>query len=286
MSNKDKVELAAAYALDTVTPEERAEVDEILAGSDTDSYELAVNLEEFTQTATRLGLAAAPVEPPASLKASLLAAIATTPQITPTQDSDPADASTTAVQEPGDIHPIADAPQLAVDVDASRTPGGPKADEAQRRWFSRPAAVLTSVAAAAVLVVGGVFAVQAIVPTAPSGPAAVLAQLYEAPDLGKATAELAQGGSATLVYSAELGRSALLVDGLEELPEGKTYELWYINEANGAVPAGTFEPSSGGASVQVLDGSFTPGDVVGVTVEPEGGSEQPTTDPILAVQSV
>jgi anti-sigma-K factor RskA len=33
----------------------------------------------------------------------------------------------------------------------------------------------------------------------------------------------------------------------------------------------------------VLEGSFTPGVAVGVTVEPEGGSPQPTTEPIVVI---
>jgi hypothetical protein len=36
----------------------------------------------------------------------------------------------------------------------------------------------------------------------------------------------------------------------------------------------------------VLDGSMLPGDSIGVTVEPEGGSDAPTTEPVVAVTTV
>ena len=62
------------------------------------------------------------------------------------------------------------------------------------------------------------------------------------------------------------------------------YELWYIGES-GARPAGTFSVSESGATWRVLDGDMVAGDMVGVTVEPRGGSEQPTTDPIVAIES-
>ncbi len=33
----------------------------------------------------------------------------------------------------------------------------------------------------------------------------------------------------------------------------------------------------------VLDGKLTPGAAIGMTVEPEGGSDQPTSTPLMAV---
>ena len=42
------------------------------------------------------------------------------------------------------------------------------------------------------------------------------------------------GGTATLVWSTALGKSALIGKGLKALPSGKTYELWYISAAGKA----------------------------------------------------
>ena len=75
-----------------------------------------------------------------------------------------------------------------------------------------------------------------------------------------------------------------MIDDLDQLPDGKTYQLWYIGEA-GPIAAGTFEAADSGVSWRVLDGQMSGDDVVGVTIEPAGGSEQPTTEPIVAFES-
>ena len=108
--------------------------------------------------------------------------------------------------------------------------------------------------------------------------------LTSAGDLQRASAEVAGGGEATLIWSLDQRKSAILVNGLPALSSGKTYQLWYIG-GDGAIPAGTFEPTASATSWRVLDGAMSAGDTVGVTVEPKGGSSQPTTDPIVKLAS-
>ena len=79
-------------------------------------------------------------------------------------------------------------------------------------------------------------------------------------------------------------RSALIVDGLKGLPAGSTYELWYI-DADGATPAGTFDVGDDGKRTVVLAGDMGAGDTIGVTVEPAGGSDIPSTDPVIVVET-
>jgi Anti-sigma-K factor rskA len=110
-----------------------------------------------------------------------------------------------------------------------------------------------------------------------------LAAITTASDVQRAHASVSTGGTATLVWSLHLQKSALIGKGLKVLPAGKTYELWYINAA-GAVPAGLFE-SDGKSTLQVLSGRMAKGDTVGVTVEPSGGSKAPTTKPVVAIAS-
>ena len=66
------------------------------------------------------------------------------------------------------------------------------------------------------------------------------------------------------------------------LAEDQTYELWYIDSET-AVPAGTFTVGDDGTTWRVLEGDMTAGASVGVTVEPAGGSPQPTTQPVVVV---
>ncbi|AMB59316.1 anti-sigma factor [Microterricola viridarii] len=245
---------------------------------------------EFDVTATELGLAATPVQPPASLRDELMAKIALTPQLPKIESR--ADAVTA-------VTPIATLPATSVmPVSSSATSAGDTAAEepvhpapgpaerrATARW-RRPVGVLLAVAAAAAFFFGGLAIGQLDGSTPAPGQtqAEQLADIAAAPDSQRASAEVAGGGTATLVWSGELGRSALLADGLAPLPQGQTYQLWYIG-AEGPVSAGTFEASSAGITWHVLEGQMSAGDAVGVTVEPSGGSTQPTTSPIVQIAS-
>ena len=85
-----------------------------------------------------------------------------------------------------------------------------------------------------------------------------------------------------LIANTETGSAVLVVGGLERLSPGQIYEFWLINDA-GAVPAGLFEvDAQGGAILQVTE-SFVPGafTAIGVSIEPAGGSQQPTGDIVM-----
>ncbi|WP_066040962.1 anti-sigma factor [Herbiconiux solani] len=292
--DRDPRLLTGAYALDAVSPSE-AEAIERAADS---SESLREELDGLTGTATLLGLAATPVMPSARLKADLMAKIALTPQLTndpPASSSTPISAvEASASAAPAAPAPVADAsaasaaPSVALSTESDAV-AGPRETAAQRRWFTRPVGILTAAAAAAALFLGGGFVGSALVNSGSSttvidAAASQLAQLTAADDAQRTTVAVQGGGNATVLWSNELGRSAVLADGLPSLPDGKVYEAWYI-DSDGAAPAGTFTAAGTGTSWHVLDGALTPGDAVGVTVEPAGGSQAPTTDPILVVQS-
>jgi hypothetical protein len=273
-----------SYSLDALTPDELEEFEHAARQSPT----LRTEADELRATATLLGLAATPVEPSARLKTDLMAKLASTPQLAVTDAR--ADAAQTVAAPP--------VPQLAVTPDTAAAPAaaapataGPAERTAAARWLQRPGTVLAAAAAAAALFVGGGLVGSALSGTGGTGGTSVvdasasqLAELTAAEDVQRKSVAVEGGGTATVVWSNELGRSAVLADGLAALPEGKVYEAWYI-DADGVLPAGTFRPAASGTSWHVLDGAMNAGDAVGVTVEPAGGSETPTTDPIIVVQS-
>lgn len=232
--------------------------------------------KDFEEVAAQLALASEPVTPPASLKADLFARLASTPQLPPANPPMDADAPAPA--------PAADPAPAPVPVVAPAT--GPAEAEARRRWFARPLAILAAAAAAIVLFVGGAFVGSALSggTSSEQQQASALAAINAAPDAQRASAEISGGGTATLVWSGTLGKSALVANGLPPLPSDKTYELWYIRGGQ-AVPAGTMSPAGSGSTWRVLNGTMSAGDAVGVTVEPQGGSEKPTTKPIVAIAS-
>jgi anti-sigma-K factor RskA len=71
----------------------------------------------------------------------------------------------------------------------------------------------------------------------------------------------------------------MVATDLPPLPEGKTYEMWTIDEEK-PESCGVFEAGDG-PTIQPIDQSISEAETFAITVEPEGGSEQPTTDPIV-----
>jgi anti-sigma-K factor RskA len=92
------------------------------------------------------------------------------------------------------------------------------------------------------------------------------------------------GANGTLVRSPGSGEAALVLTGLPAAPEGKTYQVWVV-EDGAARSAGLLE---GGTETSVvrLDQPVGEGAVVALTVERDGGAEQPTTDPFAATPAV
>ncbi|UAJ78609.1 anti-sigma factor [Leifsonia sp. ZF2019] len=244
---------------------------------------------DFEDVAAQLGLAAEPVTPRPELKTALFAALQTTPQL-PAETND-ATAAPQAPVAPVSVAPappsVAPAP-VATASPAAAAPAipGPAERAAQRRWFSRPMAIAAAAAAAVVLFVGGtvVGGVLSGTDSTQQQQASALASINAAPDAQRATAAVTGGGTATLVWSAKLGTSALIANDLPSLPKDKTYELWYIRDGE-ATPAGTMDAAAAGSTWKVLAGTMRAGDTVGVTVEPSGGSPRPTTTPIVAIPS-
>ena len=275
-------QLSGAYALHALSADEAAEFEQTLERNP----ELRWEVTELVDTAVELGLATAPVEPPASLKASIMEQIARTPQL-PSQIertdaaapvAPPATPTLSATQGPSTTQGLSAAEGLA-------TEEGPAARKAQSRWFASPLTALVAIAAVTGLVVGGGILSNVVSESREqSVQANRLAAINAADDMQQAVADVAGGGTATLVWSNELLASAVIVDGLAPLPESKVYELWYIGES-GARPAGTFSVDENGTSWRVLDGDMQAGDTVGVTIEPREGSGVPTTDPIVAIVS-
>lgn len=89
---------------------------------------------------------------------------------------------------------------------------------------------------------------------------------------------LASGAGGELLIRDE-GRAVLVASELPPAPEGEVYEAWVIRDSV-PEPAGFFEPRDGNAATTV-EGSVKGAQAVAVTLEPEGGSPMPTSDPIL-----
>ncbi len=87
-----------------------------------------------------------------------------------------------------------------------------------------------------------------------------------------------RGGATGRLVPTEQG-SALVVAGLDEVPEGRTYQLWLM-KGDRAVSVSTFQPSQE-VSVIETPKSIEGFDRAGVTIEPAGGSTRPTTPLVM-----
>ncbi len=112
---------------------------------------------------------------------------------------------------------------------------------------------------------------------------AVLLRVLEAPDARAATGTVSAGGTVTVVYS--LSRHSLLVTAarLHRQPGGKVYELWLIAGKH-AKPAGLLPVLPSGRAAPYLVTGARKGELLAMTIEPAGGTPQPTTTPILALK--
>jgi anti-sigma-K factor RskA len=113
--------------------------------------------------------------------------------------------------------------------------------------------------------------------------AARVASVLAAPDARRTAGQVTGGGQVSLVVAD--GRAVLLTDGVAGLPDGRTYQLWLLRgdrvSPAGFGPAGT---AAAGSWSRLVDG-VRPGDKVAVSVEPDGGSAQPTTTPVTVLQA-
>lgn len=91
--------------------------------------------------------------------------------------------------------------------------------------------------------------------------------------------ELSGAGGAEGVISQTDNGAVLVAVNLGEAPPDRDYQLWLMKDGV-PTPAETFDVNDGVVIVessQDLEGY----DGAAVTVEPEGGSEQPTTEPVI-----
>jgi len=92
----------------------------------------------------------------------------------------------------------------------------------------------------------------------------------------------ASGATGFVLVAADGRNGALVVDGLPPLNADRQYQLWLIRDGHrtsGAVFS-TDEESYGGMRIKVA-GSLLEYSAVGITIEPAGGSPQPTGVKVL-----
>ncbi len=240
--------LSGAYVVDALDDDERTIFERHLPGC-LDCQAEVVSLRE----ATALMADDAALTPPDSLRSSVLAGIKTVRPLPP--ETGPG-----LKPEPAETAPAM----------AKVLPMRPR----RRR-------IATLVAAAAAVVAVGAGAVyQPWQDNSSSTPPELSAadQVLAASDAQRHSIEFDDGSTATVVRSLNQGKAVLLTRNMAAPPPGKAFEVWLQDEAGTMIRAGMMRKA--GDHKLLLTGDATKATGVGITIEPESGSEAPTTQPI------
>jgi len=146
------------------------------------------------------------------------------------------------------------------------------------RALRRRTPLLVAAAAAVVLLLGAGLAW--LRPWADDAPRRLTAaeRILAARDAHAVEKTFPDGSTATIVISRSEGRALIRTTGMAPAPAGRDYELWLQTPAGEMVPAGLMPDETD--TTYVLHGDASEATGVGITVEPDGGSPQPTSDPI------
>lgn len=108
-------------------------------------------------------------------------------------------------------------------------------------------------------------------------------EVMAAPDATMVETHGEDGTMARAVVSPSMGEAVLVVDRMAPAPSDHTYELWLMGD-DGATPAGMFDVDDSGRTTQLVSGDFAGAYAIGVTVEPMGGSSEPTSEPVMMLE--
>ena len=158
-------------------------------------------------------------------------------------------------------------------------PPGGNTRQTTTRWPTR----LFGAAAAVLLVVsvalGVVLARNISDLDASKQQAAAMTELLSAEDTHIVSGSTTAGLKGTVVVSRQRGQVMLLANDVPKAPDGKTYQVWLIGSDFRSI--GVFDPDFTGRASVVDTPGIRDATAIGITVEPDGGSPQPTTTPIM-----
>jgi anti-sigma-K factor RskA len=232
--------LSGAYVVDALDDAERAAFEQHLAQCPDCQQEVA-SLRE----ATALMADDAALTPPPALRDSVLAGIKNIRPIPPEAPAEEDDA---------DVAPV--------------LPMRPR---------RRRIATLVAAAAAILAIAGGV-TFQPWQDDSNRSTVSAADQVLAAADVKRVSIDFDDGSKATVFHSPSERKAVLVTRDMAAPPPGKTFELWLQDKSGAMKPAGLMKTP--GDNKVLLKGDAAKATGVGITVEPESGSEQPTTKPI------
>ena len=236
-----------------------------------------------SETAALLGSSLRPVPPPAAIRSSLLEAIAREPQ------TGQAGEATGTIEEGAGAAAGGSAGGSDRDsVDSSVVSLGAR----RRRRSAWRTGLLRAAAAVVLLGVGigvGRWSARGAVDEAMDSmansmaPTQHYAHLNQAQDVQRVTDTMPDGHVATLTWSRDMSMTALtLPAAMKESAGERSLQVW-LKEGETTTSLGVYDPR-GGAGFSFLDIMPKPGQQIVITMEPAGGSAQPTTPPLVTLR--
>ncbi len=138
----------------------------------------------------------------------------------------------------------------------------------------------TAVLAAAAALVIGLGALGVGLALRPATTPSTAEQVFAAPDVRTVSGEIPTGGTATVVFSREKNAGVLVMNNVAPPQPGTVYQMWLIDD-KGPHSAGTMDDKAVAPSTTAVLPDLGDSQALAFTVEPPGGSSQPTT-PVFA----
>jgi anti-sigma-K factor RskA len=172
-------------------------------------------------------------------------------------------AEATAVEPPAELRAQVLA-QIADDPVRALRPGTPKPG----RWT-------TSMLAAAAVVAVGLATLGVGLALRPNSTTSTADQVFAAPDVRTVSGEIPGGGTATVVFSRERDSGVLVMNNVPPPKPGTVYQMWLV-AADGPHSAGTMDAKAVAPSTTAVLPDLGSSRSLAFTVEPPGGSTEPT----------
>jgi anti-sigma-K factor RskA len=103
-------------------------------------------------------------------------------------------------------------------------------------------------------------------------------QVFAAPDVRTVSGPIPTGGTATVVFSREKNAGVLVMNNVTPPAPGTVYQMWLIDD-KGPKSAGTMDAKNVTPSTTAVLPDLGDSQMLAFTVEPPGGSAQPTSTP-------
>lgn len=100
-------------------------------------------------------------------------------------------------------------------------------------------------------------------------------QVFAAPDVRTVSGEIPGGGTATVVFSRERDSGVLVMNNVPPPKPGTVYQMWLV-AADGPHSAGTMDAKAVAPSTTAVLPDLGSSRSLAFTVEPPGGSTEPT----------